>query len=198
MTMTDIKNTRARKLSALLRLAAAILLAVSVAACTIDTEAENSNNTWADMGQGVVYEGKWTVESAASDGSWAVINTSSITVETIPSGDIIKQFLPDADPATATAAMSCHTLACSLTSVDNGTQLYSIRPTIWEMSAMADGQKHNVSLVFAPSGNGADNISWATVSKNGVLTLILHATAVSVDGEEAQPTSLTLTYTATR
>lgn len=196
--MTYRKNTLARKLSALLRLAAAILLSVSFAACTIDTETENSNNTWADTGQSVIYEGRWTVESATSDGSRAVISASNITIETIPSADIIKQFLPNADPATATAAMSCHALACSLTSADSGTQLYSIRPTIWEMSAMADGQKHSVSLVFAPSGNGADNISWATMSKSGVLTLILHATAVSIDGEEAKPTSLTLTYTATR
>ena len=191
-------NKNSDNRNALLRLIAASLLAVSIAACTVDTEQENSNNIWADMGQNVVYDGKWTVESATSIGSWAVVNTSYITVDAIPAADLIKRFLPNADPATATAALSCHALACSPTSADSGTQLYSIRPTTWELSAVADGQKHVVNLTFAPSGNGADNISWGTVSKSGVLTLILHATAVSIDGGDAQSTSLTLTYTATR
>lgn len=179
-------------------LTAVILLTIPLAACSIETSETVSNSTWADKGSSAVYDGKWTVESAASIGSSATVSTSSITVDTIPYADIMSRFFPDTDPSTATGAIACHTVASALASVDGGAMLYSIRPTAWEISATAGGQKHIVNLAFMPSGNGADNISWATVSKSGVLTLILHATAVSIDGGEARPASLTLTYTATR
>lgn len=61
--------------------------------------------------------------------------------------------------------------------------------------ASVDGESHKVQLAISPISEGSNELSWGSLSKTGVLTIILHATSATIDDATTRPLSLTLTFT---
>lgn len=187
------------KAAALLHAAVAALV-LSLASCVADDPA-HSDPTYSDPSAGsigMMYDGVWKVGQSDDVQGTVVASASRFETASIPYADIFRHLFPGCEIEDASSPSGSVALPFTVAATADGGLLYSLQPTAWYMTATVDGKCHSAALTFVPSGSGTDDISWGTLSKAGVLTLILHATAVSIDSGEPSPLSLKIAYTAVR
>ncbi len=147
----------------------------------------------------VAYEGKWTVGDVQSASGTAWLSTRQLLLDDVPYADIIRQLMPNSDITSAKKTYDGdNVLKCVASQTSDNSTLLSIMPATWHVAAIVDGESHSIDIFMTQTINGRDDQSWGTVSKTGVLTLILHVTSYSVDGGEAVPAALKLVFTAKR
>ena len=80
----------------------------------------------------------------------------------------------------------------------DGTNVYSIKPSVWQFEALVDGKRHNIQLMLGKTSASTDSQSWGKYApKSRVLTVFLHFTAYTIDNGDPQPLQMKLTYTGT-
>lgn len=144
------------------------------------------------------YVGTWNVDGQSPVDAEAVVYGDSIHFSSLPCKEIVQGLYPDAMVAEASAVRSCQRLGYSMTSTSDGAVLYLMMPESWSISANVDGRQRDINIWFCMNAAQQDKVSWGTLSRNNILTVILHATSFSVDGGAQQPMELKLTYKARR
>ena len=80
----------------------------------------------------------------------------------------------------------------------DGTIVYAIKPSVWQIEVQTDGKRHNVQLMLGLTDASTDQQSWGKYTpKTRVLTVFLHITAYTIDNGDTHPLQLKLTYTGT-
>lgn len=173
-----------------------LLTAMSLASCSVDDAPDKQFNMSYNSQSGTLYSGKWDV--------------SGKSIDKVQMSDQQTAFMFGAIPALqiAQTIFSGHTIegiSMGLQSVNyesvrqsDGTIVYAIKPSVWQIEVQTDGNRHNVQLMLGPTDASTDSQSWGKYTpKTRVLTVFMHITAYAIDNDDPQPLQLKLTYTGT-
>lgn len=177
------------------------LLALTLVSCQIDDNQNSFNDNFtASSDPSATYEGKWTVGSTSGITGMAVVSDKEILLYNVPYTEITQQLFQTNNVESAKGSNSTNEkLRFTVTQASDNTMLYSLEPTEWHFSVLVDKKPYSVSIAISPNAP-LDNttISWGTLSKAGVMTLVLHATSYTINSGETNPVSLKIVFTAKR
>ncbi len=143
----------------------------------------------------MAYTGKWQVGSSTAPNSTILKCAKYFQLSKVPCDEIFAQLYPGKTITDARCNMGSELLLFDSMSPSGKSILYSLKPTTWTLMASVDGESHKVQLAISPISEGSNELSWGSLSKTGVLTIILHATSATIDDDTTHPLSLTLTFT---
>lgn len=143
----------------------------------------------------MAYTGKWQVGSSTAPSSTILKCAKYFQLSKVPCDEIFAQLYPGKTITDARCNMGAELLLFDSMSPSGKSILYSLKPTTWTLMASVDGESHKVQLAISPISEGSNELSWGSLSKTGVLTIILHATSATIDDDTTRPLSLTLTFT---
>lgn len=143
----------------------------------------------------MAYTGKWQVGSSTAPKSTILKCAKYFQLSKVPCDEIFAQLYPGKTITDARCNMGSELLLFDSMSPSGKSILYSLKPTTWTLMASVDGESHKVQLAISPISEGSNELSWGSLSKTGVLTIILHATSATIDDDTTRPLSLTLTFT---
>ena len=143
----------------------------------------------------MAYTGKWQVGSSTAPKSTILKCAKYFQLSKVPCDEIFAQLYPGKTITDARCNMGAELLLFDSMSPSGKSILYSLKPTTWTLMASVDGESHKVQLAISPISEGSNELSWGSLSKTGVLTIILHATAATIDDDTTRLLSLTLTFT---
>lgn len=143
----------------------------------------------------MAYTGKWQVGSSTAPNSTILKCAKYFQLSKVPCDEIFAQLYPGKTITDARCNMGAELLLFDSMSPSGKSILYSLKPTMWTLMASVDGESHKVQLAISPISEGSNELSWGSLSKTGVLTIILHATSATIDDDTTRPLSLTLTFT---
>ena len=143
----------------------------------------------------MAYTGKWQVGSSTAPKSTILKCAKYFQLSKVPCDEIFAQLYPGKTITDARCNMGSELLLFDSMSPSGKSILYSLKPTTWTLMASVDGESHKVQLAISPISEGGNELSWGSLSKTGVLTIILHATSATIDDATTRPLSLTLTFT---
>lgn len=143
----------------------------------------------------MAYTGKWQVGSSTAPNSTILKCAKYFQLSKVPCDEIFAQLYPGKTITDARCNMGSELLLFDSMSPSGKSILYSLKPTTWTLMASVDGESHKVQLAISPISEGSNELSWGSLSKTGVLTIILHATSATIDDDTTRPQSLTLTFT---
>lgn len=143
----------------------------------------------------MAYTGKWQVGSSTAPKSTILKCAKYFQLSKVPCDEIFAQLYPGKNITDARCNMGAELLLFDSMSPSGKSILYSLKPTTWTLMASVDGESHKVQLAISPISEGSNELSWGSLSKTGVLTIILHATSATIDDATMRPLSLTLTFT---
>lgn len=143
----------------------------------------------------MAYTGKWQVGSSTAPKSTILKCAKYFQLSKVPCEEIFAQLYPGKTITDARCNMGAELLLFDSMSPSGKSILYSLKPTTWTLMASVDGESHKVQLAISPISEGSNELSWGSLSKTGVLTIILHATSATIDDDTTRPLSLTLTFT---
>lgn len=143
----------------------------------------------------MAYTGKWQVGSSTAPESTILKCAKYFQLSKVPCDEIFAQLYPGKTITDARCNMGAELLLFDSMSPSGKSILYSLKPTTWTLMASVDGEIHKVQLAISPISEGSNELSWGSLSKTGVLTIILHATSATIDDTTTRPLSLTLTFT---
>lgn len=143
----------------------------------------------------MAYTGKWQVGSSTAPESTILKCAKYFQLSKVPCDEIFAQLYPGKTITDARCNMGSELLLFDSMSPSGKSILYSLKPTTWTLMASVDGESHKVQLAISPISEGSNELSWGSLSKTGVLTIILHATSATIDDDTTRPLSLTLTFT---
>lgn len=143
----------------------------------------------------MAYTGKWQVGSSTAPKSTILKCAKYFQLSKVPCDEIFAQLYPGKTITDARCNMGAELLLFDSMSPSGKSILYSLKPTTWTLMASVDGESHKVQLAISPISEGNNELSWGSLSKTGVLTIILHATSATIDDATTRPLSLTLTFT---
>lgn len=143
----------------------------------------------------MAYTGKWQVGSSTAPNSTILKCAKYFQLSKVPCDEIFAQLYPGKTITDARCNMGAELLLFDSMSPSGKSILYSLKPTTWTLMASVDGESHKVQLAISPISEGSNELSWGSLSKTGVLTIILHATSATIDDDTTRPLSLTLTFT---
>lgn len=143
----------------------------------------------------MAYTGKWQVGSSTAPESTILKCAKYFQLSKVPCDEIFAQLYPGKTITDARCNMGAELLLFDSMSPSGKSILYSLKPTTWTLMASVDGESHKVQLAISPISEGGNELSWGSLSKTGVLTIILHATSATIDDDTTRPLSLTLTFT---
>ena len=143
----------------------------------------------------MAYTGKWQVGSSTAPNSTILKCAKYFQLSKVPCDEIFAQLYPGKTITDARCNMGAELLLFDSMSPSGKSILYSLKPTTWTLMASVDGESHKVQLAISPISEGSNELSWGSLSKTGVLTIILHATSATIDDTTTRPLSLTLTFT---
>ena len=143
----------------------------------------------------MAYTGKWQVGSSTAPKSTILKCAKYFQLSKVPCDEIFAQLYPGKTITDARCNMGAELLLFDSMSPSGKSILYSLKPTIWTLMASVDGESHKVQLAISPISEGSNELSWGSLSKTGVLTVILYATSATIDDATTRPLSLILTFT---
>ena len=143
----------------------------------------------------MAYTGKWQVGSSTAPNSTILKCAKYFQLSKVPCDEIFAYLYPGKTITDARCNMGSELLLFDSMSPSGKSILYSLKPTTWTLMASVDGESHKVQLAISPISEGSNELSWGSLSKTGVLTIILHATSATIDDATPRPLSLTLTFT---
>lgn len=143
----------------------------------------------------MAYTGKWQVGSSTAPKSTILKCAKYFQLSKVPCDEIFAQLYPGKTITDARCNMGAELLLFDSMSPSGKSILYSLKPTTWTLMASVDGESHKVQLAISPISEGSNELSWGSLSKTGVITIILHATSATIDDDTTRPLSLTLTFT---
>ncbi len=143
----------------------------------------------------MAYTGKWQVGSSTAPNSTILKCAKYFQLSKVPCNEIFAYLYPGKTITDARCNMGAELLLFDSMSPSGKSILYSLKPTTWTLMASVDGESHKVQLAISPISEGSNELSWGSLSKTGVLTIILHATSATIDDATTRPLSLTLTFT---
>lgn len=183
--------------AALCTVLAAVALALS--SCAVDdTSVTDGGPSYNSPEIGVAYVGKWKAGTLTAADSWVMVFDRYFQVGSMPCGEVLAQLFPGKAITDARCDAGSGRLTYVSAEPNANSTLYSLQPTSLGMTADIDGVPCSVRLAIAPVMGSDDYMSWGSLSRTGVLTIILHATSYTVNGGEAQPLELKLTFTGKR
>lgn len=173
-----------------------IATTVLISACSAGDNAYDLDfNASADAN---LYNGRCTVDG--SDGGEAVIGITqeSVNLYSIPYDVIMSKLFPDATITQSGGSELNRHIRYRVVDNAGAQTLLSLYPPTWTLWADVDGTRRIVELSFVSVGK-TEEMSWGTISKNGVLTLILSTAAYTTDGHDiSTPVPMKITYTMSK
>lgn len=173
-----------------------LLTAMSLASCSVDDAPDKQFNMSYNAQSGTPYSGKWDVSGKSIDKILMNQLGTTFMFGAIPTMQIVQAiFAGHAIEGVSTGAQS---VAYESAQQSDGTIVYAIKPSVWQIEVQTDGKRHNVQLMLGPTDASTDQQSWGKYTpKTRVLTVFLHITAYAIDNGDPQPLQLKLTYTGT-
>lgn len=173
-----------------------LLTAMSLASCSVDDSSDKQLDLGYNAQAGTPYSGKWDVSGKSIDKILMSEAGTTFMFGTIPTMQIVQAiFAGHAIEGVSTGAQS---VAYESVQQSDGTIVYAIKPSVWQIEVQTDGKRHNVQLMLGPTDASTDQQSWGKYTpKTRVLTVFLHITAYAIDNGDTQPLQLKLTYTGT-
>lgn len=168
---------------------------LSLASCL----GENSEDISYSPGyfSGTHYDGKWDVDGVAGAKADVIAYPHYFYLDGLPYGAILDHVFPGSVIENVEGIDANNRLPFVAMTTSETSQLLSLQPPVWTINATVDGVGHVVHVSFMTVGS-TDVISWGTLTKSGMLTVILRTTAYSVDNGGQHPLSLKITYNATK
>lgn len=145
----------------------------------------------------MVYDGKWDVDGAAGTKTLAVDYGKSFGIAELPYAEVLRILFPGDDVDIIGVDYENGNVPYSMTVMPDKSILYSLQPNAWGIVANINGVEHRLKISFS-NINSTEKTQWGTLSKNGLLSLVMRVTSYSVDGGSEQQTSIKITFTATR
>lgn len=171
----------------------------TILSCTIEDGDQQTASSDSNFNMSSIsYSGTWDVEGTTVNNACVQVYPSFFTLTNIPYDVIIGKLFPKALIMYAGNNDNAVNMAYTAVTASDRSTLYNIQPATWHISAVIDGMPRDVSLTFMQVPGNDGDMSWGTLSKNGVLTLILHATQYAVNDGQTVSTSLKITITAKR
>lgn len=191
-----------------IRVAILVLAATAVALLTVScAQDDESSQRWGASNMSsseAVYEGKWSLGMASGWQGVAAIDmrdssTGVFRLRGVPRAEIVRQFFPDGSvvPAADYFSMIVESQFV-VTSTSDNTLLYMLQPAVWNIPVLVGDKPGTLGLNISSQSQGDDDLSWGTLSKSGVLTLVIHVTSYQLDGGGQVPSALKMVFTATR
>ena len=173
-----------------------LLTAMSLASCSVDDAPDKQFDMSYNAQSGTPYSGKWEVSGKSIDKILMNQLGTTFMFGAIPTMQIEKAiFAGHAIEGVSTGAQS---VAYESVQQSDGTIVYAIKPSVWQIEVQTDGKRHNVQLMLGPTDASTDQQSWGKYTpKTRVLTVFLHITAYAIDNGDTHPLQLKLTYTGT-
>lgn len=173
-----------------------LLTAMSLASCSVDDAPDKQFNMSYNSQSGTPYSGKWDVSGKSIDKILMSEAGTTFMFGAIPTMQIVQTiFVGHAIEGVSTGAQS---VAYESVQQSDGTIVYAIKPSVWQIEVQTDGKRHNVQLMLGPTDASTDQQSWGKYTpRTRVLTVFLHITAYTIDNGDTHPLQLKLTYTGT-
>ena len=179
-------------------LLAAVLVALAVLSCVGPPLGDGDDDgQYSESVMGLPYEGVWQIDSYKKAGI-VIDHQGYFTAFDIPYSMIAAKLFGGKEITSVTGSMGNDRLEYESAVAQDGTVLYTIKPKTMFVTATVDGRQRRVSLYLSPAAGSTDDMSWGRLSKNGVMSLVLCVAQYAMDGGDAQPSSVKLTYTAMR
>lgn len=171
----------------------AMALCLSLTSCLMKSDADNMTICPVES----QYEGKWQVAEQSSVSSMLTMTPTMMIFAPLPLHEVMKELMPESNIVDVQDAGGSGVLTYERLSTTEAGFVLSLYPQTWKLKmVLADGTSHDVSIYFAALDND-DSMSWSSITKEGVMTIILRATSFVVDDNAEQPVSLRLTFTTT-
>lgn len=173
-----------------------LLTAMSLASCSVDDAPDKQFNMSYNSQSGTPYSGKWDVSGKSIDKILMSEVGTTFMFGAIPTMQIVQTiFAGHAIEGVSTGAQS---VAYESVQQSDGTIVYAIKPSVWQIEVQTDGKRHNLQFMLGPTNASTDQQSWGKYTpKTRVLTVFLHITAYTIDNGDTHPLQLKLTYTGT-
>ena len=173
-----------------------LLTVMSLASCSVDDSLDKQFNLGYNAQSGTPYSGKWDVSGKSIDKILMSELGTTFMFGAIPTMQIVQAIF--AGHAIEGVSTGVQSVAYESVQQSDGTIVYAIKPSVWQIEVQTDGKLHNVQLMLGPTDASNDQQSWGKYTpKTRVLTVFLHITAYAIDNGDTQPLQLKLTYTGT-
>lgn len=174
----------------------AILTAISLTSCGVDDSSPNQFDVSFNAQSGTAYNGKWDFNGKTIDKVQMSAQSTTFVFGTIPAIQIAETIF--AGHSIDGVSMGIQNVMYEAVHQSDGTNVYSIKPSVWQFEALVDGKRHNIQLMLGKTSASTDSQSWGKYApKSRVLTVFLHFTAYTIDNDDPQPLQMKLTYTGT-
>lgn len=187
-----------RRLSAIALAAFVLAVVASLAACSVDDDAMSGDNYMMDSGSSAIYDGKWDVGTEHGVQGTVRVVAGEFLLDGAAHAAVARQLFPGGTAGSVTSSNDVESLSFSVARTSDNSLLYSIKPFIWSFTLLSGGLPRTASVAFSPRVGTSDGMSWGTLSKAGVLTIVLHATSYTIGDGDTEPVDLKLTFTGKR
>lgn len=190
---------RHRLLAVALASLVAVVAASLVACVADDADADRAGDKYmTDTGQAVAYSGKWSVGTEQGIKGVVMVGSGKFMLDGAARAAVVWQLFPDSTVSQPPDNAGWEMLKFSATSASDNSLLYSIDPFTWSFTLLSDGLPRTAVVAFSPLVGTSDGISWGTLSKSGVLTVVLHATSYTIGDGNTATVDLRLVFTGKR
>lgn len=179
-------------------LLAAVLVAFAAQSCVGAPGGDAGEDpSYSAPGASYACDGMWQVDGRKNNGV-VIVYPGYFIVYDIPYRQLAAKLFEGSVVADVAGSDGNDQLKYVTETTQDGTEVYTVKPKEWRMTATVDGRQCHISMYLSPKTGSADDVSWGFLSKNGVMSLVLCVAQYSVDGGDVQPSSVKLTYTAMR
>ncbi len=143
------------------------------------------------------FDGVWSIDDNKGKKDTVIIYSKYMQSVALPYNEMLTRLFPNSKIEDVTGSSDDGKFVYTVTLPSESSTLFSLQPNTWHIQARIDNEDHKVAVSFASIDNNSD-LSWATLSNSGLLTIILRPTAYSIDGGKDQPVTMKLAFTAKR
>ena len=131
-----------------------LLTAMSLASCSVDDAPDKQFNMSYNSQSGTPYSGKWDVSGKSIDKILMSEVGTTFMFGAIPTMQIVQTiFAGHAIEGVSTGAQS---VAYESVQQSDGTIVYAIKPSVWQIEVQTDGKRHNLQLMLGPTNASTD------------------------------------------
>lgn len=185
-------TTKSRLPNFCMLLAAMIVALVSCVSRSDDT----ADCTGLQYSTRTLCNGIWEVDGKHGQNTQMIVMEHYVQIYELPYNDILAHLFEGKTIGNTLGDQANGIIAYRKIANSDGSTTLALAPQAWRINTSIDGEQHLVEIMF-DSAENSENISWGTISRSGVFTLILHPTSFAIDGGNTQPISMKLKFTAT-
>ena len=124
----------------------AILTAISLTSCGVDDSSPDQFDVGFNAQSGTTYNGKWDFNGKTIDKVQMSAQSKTFVFGTIPAIQIAETIF--AGHSIDGVSMGIQNVMYEAVHQSDGTNVYSIKPSVWQFEALVDGKRHNIQLML--------------------------------------------------